>query len=129
MSVELSFMLFAVFASVALGVGAIVSYALTYSTPEQREIRRLSQRGDTVLAQLALTEAPGPWVKRFQQLVPKSPKDMTRLRRRLATAGYRSLTAAVLYGAAEMLMPFVVGGLALAVFGVSRWYFALLGAA
>ena len=117
------------FASVALGVAALASYALTYSTPEQREIRRLSQRGENVLAQLSLTEVPGPWVKRFQQLVPKSPKDMTRLRRRLATAGYSSLTSAVVYGAAETLMPFVVGGLTLLVFGVSRWYFALLGAA
>jgi len=129
MSFELPFMLVAVFVSVAMGAGALLSYALTYSTPEQREIRRLSQRGENILAQLALTEAPGPWVKRFQQLVPKSPKDMTRLRRRLGVAGYRSLTAAVVYGAAETLMPFIVGGLTLMAFGISRWYFALLGAA
>ena len=45
-------------------------------------IRKLSQRGESVLAQLNLTELPGPWVKRFQQMVPRSPKDMTRLRRR-----------------------------------------------
>ena len=37
--------LIAVFASVALGVGALVSFALAWSTPEQREIRRLSQLG------------------------------------------------------------------------------------
>ena len=52
-----------------------------------------------MLAQLQLTDAPSPWVKRFQQVVPKSPKDMSRLRRRLSAAGYRSLTAAVVYGA------------------------------
>jgi tight adherence protein C len=130
MSIDLPFVLVAVFASVALGVGALVSFALTWTMPEQREIRRLSQRGaEGVLAQLNLAEAPGPWVKRFQQLAPKSPKDMTRLRRRLASAGYRSLTAAALYGAAEACMPFIVGGLALLVFGFSRWYFALLAAA
>jgi tight adherence protein C len=129
MSIDLPFVLIAVFASVALGVGAIVSFALTYSTPEQREIRRLSQRGEGVLAQLQLAEAPSPWIKRFQQVVPKSPKDMSRLRRRLASAGYRSLTAAVLYGMAETLLPFVVAGLVLMTFGFSRWYLALLGAA
>ena len=38
---------------------------------------------------------------------------MSKLRRRLTAAGYRSATAAVLYAAAEIL-PFVAGGLALA---------------
>ena len=129
MSIDLPYVLIAVFASVALGVGALVSFALTWSAPEQREIRRLSQLGaDGVLAQLNLQETPSPWVKRFQQLVPKSPKEMTALRRRLTRAGYRGLTAAVVYGTAEVLLPFVVGGLALLVFGFSRWYFALLGA-
>jgi tight adherence protein C len=129
MSIEFPLVLLAVFASVALGAGALVSYLLTWSTPEQREIRRLARRGDTVLAQVQLTEAPNPWVKRFQQVVPKSPKESSRLQRRLATAGYRSLTAAVIYGAAETLMPFIVGGAALLGFGFSRWYFALLAAA
>src|SRR3954471_16292364 len=129
MTMELPLMLLAVFVSVALGIGALVSFALTYSTPEQREIRRLAQRGEGVLAQLQLTEAPSPWIKRFQQIAPKSPKDMTRLRRRLATAGYTGLSASVIYAAAEMLLPFVVGGLSLMMFGFSRWYFALLGAA
>ena len=129
MSIDLPYVLIAVFASVALGVGALVSFALTWSAPEQREIRRLSQLGtDGVLAQLNLQETPSAWVKRFQQMVPKSPKEMTALRRRLTRAGYRGLTAAVVYGAAEVLLPFVVGGLTLMVFGFSRWYFALLGA-
>jgi hypothetical protein len=94
MSIDLPLVLIAVFASVALGAAAIASLALNWTTPEQRQIRRLSQRsGEGILAQLHLTEAPAPWVKRFQQIVPKSPKEMTRLRRRLSTAGYRSLAA------------------------------------
>ena len=129
MTIQFALILLAIFGSVALLGGALVSTLLTWSTPEQREIRRLSQRGSGVLAQLHLSETPAPWIKRFQQLVPKSPKDMTRLRRRLATAGYRTLTAAVVYGSAEALMPFVVGGAGLVYFGFSRWYFALLAAA
>jgi tight adherence protein C len=54
---------------------------------------------------------------------------MTKLRRRLASAGYNSLGASVAYAASETLMPFVVGGITLLTFGFSRWYFALLGAA
>jgi tight adherence protein C len=130
MTIQFALILLAIFGSVALLTGAVASTFLTWSTPEQREIRRLSQRGgSSVLAQLNLSETPAPWIKRFQQLVPKSPKDMSRLRRRLSTAGYRSLTAAVVYGSAETLMPFVVGGGALVYFGFSRWYFALLAAA
>ena len=70
-----------------------------------------------------------PWVKRFQQIVPKSPKEMSKLRRRLSTAGYRSLTAATVYGAAEVIMPVVVGLLALMVFGFSKWHLGFFGAA
>jgi tight adherence protein C len=130
MTIQFALILLAIFGSVALLGGAVASTLLTWSAPEQREIRRLSQRGNRgVLAQLHLNETPAPWIKRFQQLTPKSPKDMSGLRRRLATAGYRNLTAAVIYGSAETLLPFVVGGAALLFFGFSRWYFALLAAA
>ena len=88
----------AVFASVALGDrGAGVVRADLDARPSSARSAGSSQRGDGVLAQLQLTEAPSPRLKRFQQVVPKSPKEMTRLRRRLATAGYHSLTAAVFY--------------------------------
>jgi tight adherence protein C len=122
-------MLVAVFASVALAAGVVASQVLNWTAPAQREIRKLSNRGDAVLAALQLTDTPKAWVKRFQQIAPKSPKDLSKLRRRLGAAGYRSLTAAVLYGAAETLLPFIVGGTALLTLGFSRWYFALLAAA
>ena len=130
MSPEISIVLVAVFASVAVAVGMIASLAFRWTTPEQREIRRLSTRGaDGILADLELAEVASPWVKRFQQVVPKSPKEMSQLRRRLTAAGYRSLTAAVVYGAAELIMPFVVGGLTLMVVGFSQWYIGVFGAA
>jgi tight adherence protein C len=130
MTTQLLLVLVAIFGTVALVGGAIASTLLTWSAPEQREIRRLSRRGSgSVLAQLHLSEAPAPWVKRFQQLVPKSPKDMSRLRRRLAAAGYRSLTTAVVYGSAETMLPFVAAGVGLLFFGLGRWYFALIAGA
>jgi tight adherence protein C len=102
--------------------------SLTASTPEQQQIRRLSRRRVDVLAELQLTDATSPWVKRFQQVVPKSPKELSKLRRRLALAGYRSTKAAALYAASETLLPFIVGGGVLLSVGLSRWYLALLGA-
>jgi tight adherence protein C len=62
-------------------------------------------------------------------VAPKSPKEMSKLRRRLTAGGYRSLTAAIVYAAAEVILPFVVGGTLLLAVGFSKWYIALLGAA
>jgi len=129
MSIELFLVLFAVFAAVALGAGALFSYTLALTTPEQREIRRLSQQRSNILSHVSVTEEAAPWVKRFQQVVPKSPKEMSKLRRRLAAAGYRDTAAAILYGASEMMLPFLTGGIVLAFVGVSRWYLALMAAA
>jgi tight adherence protein C len=126
---ELTLAVVAVFASVALAAAALMSVALRWNAPEQRQLRRMAGGGGhSVLAALQVTDALSPWAKRFQQLVPKSPKDMSRLRRRMAVAGYRSPTVAVLYGASELLLPVIAGGAALVVFGTGRWYIALLAA-
>jgi tight adherence protein C len=53
---------------------------------------------------------------------------MSKVRRRLTTAGYRSITAAVMYGACEVILPFVFGGAVLLLLGFSKWYIALFGA-
>jgi tight adherence protein C len=130
MSPQLAILLVAVFVSIALAVGAIALQVLRSSTPEQREIKKLRQRArDGVFTNVELTEVAAPWVKRFQQVAPKSPKEMSKLRRRLTTAGYRSLTAAVLYGAAEVILPFVLVGATLLALGFSKWFIALFAAA
>jgi tight adherence protein C len=130
MSPQIAIVLVAVFASIALAIGVIASLAFRWSTPESREIRRLAQRSDkSVFTHTELTEVAAPWTKHFQQVAPKSPKDMSKLRRRLTAGGYRSLTAAIVYAAAEVILPFAFGGTLLVVVGFSKWYVALLGAA
>ena len=128
MTPDVGFVLVGVFLSVALGAWAIGSMLVRWSTPEQRGIRKLSHGRGDLIADLRLTDVPSPWVKRFQQVVPKSPKEMSALRRRLSTAGYRSPTVAVVYAAAEVLLPFVFAGTALFVFGFSKWFYALVAA-
>src|SRR5688572_7915654 len=130
MSPQIAIVLVAVFVSIALAIGIVASLAFRWSTPESREIRRLANRGDKGLfARTELTEVAAPWTKHFQQVAPKSPKEMSKLRRRLTAGGYRSLTAAIAYAAAEVILPFVVGGTLLVAAGFSKWYIALLGAA
>src|SRR5688572_9862726 len=121
MSPELSIYV-AVFASVALAVWAIGSIVLNWGSVEQRQLRKLSQGRGELLTELHLTDVPSPWVKRFQLAVPKSPKEMSALRRRLTAAGYRNTSTAVLYSLAEVTLPVLVAAAALLYFGFSRWY-------
>jgi len=112
----------AVFLTVALVTAFSVSLALGWSSTERRLIRRLSRESpwEGAVRTLSLTDAPSALIKRLQQVVPKSPKDMSRLRRRLTNAGYRSASAATVFAASELLLA-VVGALAmLSVRGVSR---------
>lgn len=128
MAPDITLIVLGVFLSVALGVWALGSLVVRWSTTEQREIRRLSQGRGELIADLQLTDAPSPWVKRFQQVVPKSPKELSALRRRLTTAGYRGPTAAVIYALGEALLPFLFGALALTFFGFSKWFYAIVAA-
>jgi tight adherence protein C len=118
-----------VFASVGLAVWALGSMVMEWGSVEQRQIRKLSQGRTEVLAELQLMDVPSPWVKRFQMAVPKSPKEMSALRRRLAAAGYRNTSTAVLYSLAEFGLPIIVGVLALMYYGLGRWYYAGFAAA
>lgn len=118
-----------IFVSVVLAVWAIGSMVVDWGSVEQRQIRKLSQGRTEILAELQLMDVPSPWIKRFQQAVPKSPKEMSALRRRLTAAGYRSAGAAVIYSLAEITLPVVGAGGSLLYFGFTRWYYALFAAA
>src|SRR4026209_1904402 len=111
MSPQIAIVLVAVFASIALAIGLVASLVFRWSAPESRELRKLASRGDRrVLANMELTEIAAPWDRHFQPVAPEAPQEVRKLRRRLTAAGYRSLTVAIVYGAAEIILPFLVGG-------------------
>jgi len=130
MSPQIAIFLVVVFASVAIAMGAVASLVFRWNTPEHREIRKLASQRNLggVFTHTELTEAVAPWVKRFKQVAPKSPKELSKVRRRLGTAGYRSMTAAVLYGASEVILPIVFAAASLLIVGFSKWYIALFAA-
>jgi tight adherence protein C len=133
MPMDLGLAIVAVFVSVALVSASAMWLVLGWNSPERRQIRRLSRDRSRVGANraLSLTDTPSALVKRLQQVVPKSPKDMSRLRRRLATAGVRSASAAAVFAASELLLFAAFGLLVVGVRGVSRggWIFGLTAAA
>ena len=60
--------------------------------------------------QIRLTEDVSPRLKSVASKLPKSPKDMSRLRRRLASAGIYSFGAAVVYSVLELALPVLFAG-------------------
>ena len=50
------------------------------------------------------TNAPSPFIKQLSTFLPKSPKDMTRLQKRLATAGFHGPTPLAAYLIGEVVI-------------------------
>jgi tight adherence protein C len=115
--------------SISVAVGALATLALTGPREGLRRLRRLTSSPSVRPAQALLTDATSPLVQRVTAFVPKSPHEMSRLRQRLARAGYHSPLAPVIYSLAELILPVVAALTIVAAAGLRRgWLFALLGA-
>jgi tight adherence protein C len=134
MPTELTVAVGALFVMVAVIVGTIVSMVLERTSPERRRLNELLEgaaagAGGAVIGSAPLSNAPGASYERYARYIPKSPKDMGRLRRRLTQAGYKSPTAAIVFSVLEIVLP-VIGFLAVVWWqGLNRgWMLALLAA-
>ena len=58
---------------------------------------------------ISLSDEPDAVAKKVATFVPKSPKEMGRLQRRLTRAGYPGARAAAIYALAEMVLPVIFG--------------------
>lgn len=96
--------LVALFMSVALVTGSLTYVSLQRSSPVRRRIRNLMRPAASGLPQgdLMRVSAPGPALQKARKFIPKSPKEMTKLQRRLAIAGYHKTSHAVAYSFAEL---------------------------
>ncbi len=107
----LTFALVLVFVAVAVLTGLTTSVVMARTSTERRRLREMATAtgGATLgVGSLSLTDRPGVIVKRVSTMVPKSPKEMGRLQRRMVRAGFKNpQRAAVLYALAEILCPIV----------------------
>ena len=135
MTLELWLALGGLFVSIALLTGLGVSVMLAGRTTEQRRLREMATAGGAAVATLSfgageavrLTERINPRLERIAQKMPKSPKEMSRLRRRLAVAGIHSFGAAVFYSVAELTLPFLFAAPALMwLIGPVKWIAAII---
>jgi tight adherence protein C len=131
MPISVLIVLTAVFASVALISGSVATLALARNAPERKRLRKLTaQRPSTERVEtIQLAETPSLAFQRFSNLLPTSPGELSRLRRRLASAGYHGYAGVVLYSAARMTMPVLFGVLPLIVFGLRTGWLAGLACA
>jgi tight adherence protein C len=118
---DVLFTIVAVFVTVALLSGTVGAFTLRQLAPERRRLRSLVSDKPRAVSESPILAGAGPTrLKPFAVLVPKSPKEMSRLRRRLARAGYYQPSAPLAYSLLELGMPVLFGGLTLAVLGLSR---------
>lgn len=111
MSGDLLLPLLAVFGSVALATGAVLSYVVARTAPERRRLERVARVSATgVLVDAPmLTAQESSLAKRIVDFFPRSPKEMSRLRRRFARAGHDSLAAIALYSVSRLVLPIALG--------------------
>src|SRR5688572_24443063 len=101
---EITLLLIVLFASIALLTGTAASLVLGRVAPGRRRLFALGgeSKSDLFVHDPLLADAPTEQQKRLAAYIPKSPKDMTRLQRRLAMAGYHGFSAALTFSAAEI---------------------------
>ena len=117
-----------VFIAVVLVMVGATTWWLSWSAPEQRRLRALQVPRVSGLTRedSGLTESLDPFLARLSKMLPKSPKDMSRLQKRLTMAGMPNRSAVVYYGVAEIVLPLLLAVPVLVMFGVTS---ALLPAA
>src|SRR5262245_24572026 len=97
--------LVAVFASVALLTGAAASAALSRTSAGRRRLFALQMPGaQPAVAAGVLADSPNARAGKLSTYVPKSPKEMTRLQRRLAEAGFHGFTPVLVYAFSEIAL-------------------------
>jgi tight adherence protein C len=117
---ELTIAVIALVASLALLSGAIASAVVERTAPGRRRLLRTPVAAASSLFDNAptLTDTPSPRLRKLAAYVPKSPKEMSRLQRRLANAGFHGFAPVVVYAFAEVAFAVVAGLAVLSVAGV-----------
>jgi tight adherence protein C len=121
----------AVFGTVALISGVVIALVLEHRSPVRRRLSALWAPGAAssrvVLGARPLAAGADPALKRLATYIPKSPKEMTVLQRKLAAAGYHGFGPIVTYCVAEIALAALGVIVPLLVFGLRGFLVAVAG--
>jgi tight adherence protein C len=104
------------FVMVALTVGLTISWWLSKVSPERRRLAQAKTVTSSVLVKnRLLADGPDPALARLSKLMPRSPSEMSRLRRRLARAGFVQPSSVFYFTASQLALPVLLAAVGLMV--------------
>src|SRR5947199_8950705 len=113
----------ALFLAIALATGYVIVDVLHRRAPaRQRLYEARTATGFTTNLPLAVDQLD-PRLARANRFLPKSPKDMSRLQKRMARAGYRGATPVIVYSAIELALPVTLMLVCIFFLGATRGLF------
>jgi tight adherence protein C len=129
---SLVYALVTVFVATGLLAGLAAFALSTRKAPERRRLEALVTGGVITPTAGSLEIGPSRGAGGVGSLVPRSASNMSRLQRRLATAGYRGASAATIFTPSEIVLPVLAAGIALLSLGAQArmgWIVAAVVAA
>lgn len=100
------------FLSIALLTGVGMQFVFSGRSTARRRLRTLATPApaatNLVVNPVRLTERVNPQLERIARRIPKSPDQLNRLRRQLATAGIHHFGAAIVLSVCELLLPILL---------------------
>jgi tight adherence protein C len=110
MSIGLLITIFAVFGAVALGVGGLMQFVMNQTSFERRRLHQAKLAATTgfLLGHQSLDPVESKIAKRLGGILPKSPKEMTRLRKKFVRAGYHTTTPIAIYLLGQLVLPAIL---------------------
>ena len=132
MSPQILIALVGVFVAVAVSAGGATWWWLARTAPEQVRLRNVArpQAGVGIIAQTpVLAQGPDAAFVKLANWLPKSPKEMSRLHKRMIRAGFPNYRAVIIYSAAEIGLPILLGLAVIFILGPGTgWLPAILAA-
>jgi tight adherence protein C len=110
--------------SVAFAAGYVTFEVLARRAPARQRLHEGGSAGSILETSLPLADsALDPRLARASRFLPRSPKEMTRLRKRMARAGYHGAMAPAIYSAAELGIPLFIFLLSVFLLGTTQGVF------
>jgi tight adherence protein C len=123
MTPELLLTLAAVFVSLATATGYVTLEVLHRRASVRHRLHGASDAGVLATSLPLAADVLDPGLARASRFLPKSPKDMRRIQKRMARAGYHGTIPAIAYSICEIALPLLLLALCIYFLGAGRGLF------